>query len=303
MIVQYDKVSGNDLIVEVSEIVAGSAATDIMQSPFDVTVFPNVTNAAYTTAFGPGLVYGVTGVTSKFRIQAKDAYGNNRLNSQPRDIFKVHAFISSMDFDQVGAAVEGHVVYAGDDLNGGAYDVEFTPTLSGLYTIAVMHGDFLEVQNISTSWSSVSAQSGYFTLTFGPCNNTIPCPRTKQIAWNANGDELKEALQVLPGIGDIAVTFTQTSDLLNSAWAVTFLSACDFPQIGFFEGTVPIRISTIQDGRCSMIKSTNQSLSFPYANTQLVEQVQTVTVGCSTAPTTPCIFELFFPWGNNNTIS
>jgi hypothetical protein len=88
---------------------------------------------------------------------------------------------------------------------GGTYDVAFTPVIQGDYTVLVMLGHTLEVQNISTAWASLAQRAGYFTLSYGDCGNTVPCPRTKQLAWNSDGEAVRSALAELPGIGEIEV--------------------------------------------------------------------------------------------------
>ena len=65
---------------------------------------------------------GVTGVTSNFTIQSKDAYGNNKLASQALDIFKVHAFIPDRDYDTASMPVDGTVTSSGRDAAAGWQD-------------------------------------------------------------------------------------------------------------------------------------------------------------------------------------
>jgi len=101
---------GNNFGTKVSQIQAGAPSRGIIDSPFKLTVAPNNTDAGFTTAYGQGLFYGVTGVTSKFTIQSKDRWGNNRLHNQTQDIYKVHAFIANRDYDDVSTAVEGTIV-------------------------------------------------------------------------------------------------------------------------------------------------------------------------------------------------
>jgi hypothetical protein len=251
-------ITGNSMIHRVTTILHGRDASDIIDSPFTMFTSPDTTNAAYTTAYGQGLVYGVTGTTSKFTIQSKDAWGNNKLDSQDRDIYKVVAFIADRDFDDDRIAVDGTVMYSGDADFGGKYDVEYTPVISGEYTVSVMLGEQVEVQNISTTWSSLSQRSGYFTLSYGICTLVKPCPVTKRLSWDSTGDVIEKALEELAGVGDVTVTFSQTTDLMNSAWLVTFNTACDMLEIFVHEGTVPINIVTIEQGTCSIIKAAEE---------------------------------------------
>jgi hypothetical protein len=265
---------GNELTVRVTEKQKGSPAEDIIGSPFTLTIYPNITNAAFTNAYGEGLFYGVAGISSNFRIQSKDAYGNNRLFSQDLDIYKVHAFIPSADYDSTDVTVDGIVTYNNDSCFGhcgGVYDVVFTPKISGTYTICVMLGNKLEIQNITTSWNSSYDRKGYFTLSFGECNELYPCKVSKQIAWNADGAAVKEAVESLPGVGKVEVTFSHTSDYKNFAWSIKYLTACDIPQLNLGkDSTVPVKIETAQNGECSMISTTpDKNMAFPFANNYL----------------------------------
>jgi hypothetical protein len=219
---------GNGVQTHVSELVKGGASLQISNAPFTLSVMPNVTNAAYSTAFGSGLVTGITGETSKFRIQAKDSFGNNKLHSQGLDYFHVHAFIADRDLDDEFSFVDGSVSYissdsslnwmdnrnmtcsdyvklpyapngvclseacgcgASENINnigdsssgmpadqaccgcqsscGGLYEATFTPYLSGQYSVVVLQATSLEVQNISTHWTSAGMRSGSFQIWSG----------------------------------------------------------------------------------------------------------------------------------------
>jgi hypothetical protein len=290
-------VTGNSMIHRVTTVTHGRQASHIIDSPFTMFTSPDVTNAAYTTAYGQGLVYGVTGVTSKFTIQSKDAWGNNKLDSQERDIYKIVAFIADRDFDDDFIAVDGSVSYSGNKDFGGTYDVEFTPVISGEYTISVMLGEVLEVQNISTGWTSLADRSGYFTLSYGVCTDINPCPVTKRLAWDATGEDVEQALEELAGVGDVSVTFSQTTDLMNSAWLVTFNAACDMNTIFVHEGNVPIQIDVIEEGECSVIKAAEEDsiMTYPFVNMALVrEEQQLVVDATSCGGGVSCTFAMSF---------
>lgn len=87
---------GAHLAVNVKEIVQGMASTAVGGSPFKLIVLPNSTDAQYSVAYGMGLSNVSAGQLARFTIQSKDAFGNDRLASQSRDIYRVHAFNPQM---------------------------------------------------------------------------------------------------------------------------------------------------------------------------------------------------------------
>ena len=95
---------------------------------------------------------------------------------------------------------------------GGNYAVRYTPRRSGHYTLAVMQGRLLEVQNIT---ADVSARNGYFTLQYGPCIRGVVCSKTVRLAWNINGPQMQEALQAIPGVGSVQVEISFILDFLK----------------------------------------------------------------------------------------
>jgi hypothetical protein len=343
-------VNGNDLKVIVTEITAGSAAQNIVSSPFTLAVAPAVASAGYTTAFGPGLTVGETGSIGNFKLQSKDAYGNNRLGTQAPEVYRVHAYLPQSDRDLNASSIEGQVTYASvdrpvgwvdkdgascdsyaglldarrgecssgvncgcgasDNVNyigvgssglsadqacctcrgdcGGQYNVSYLPTRSGVYTVAVMLGTKLEVQNIT---ADISARTGYFILQFGSCEIGTVCMQTKRLAWSTDGAGMQDALQVLPGIGEISVLHTKTSDRKLAAWVVSFNTACDIdPIVSITGGTLPVVITQSVAGACSMVSAESTTIPFPYVNTILINEVQDVTVVCSST----CTFTLSF---------
>lgn len=76
--------TGDAAQVSVVETLRGRAEVAISGSPSTVKVDPAQTSAAKSTAYGPGLVFGEAGQVSRFTIQAKDAYGNDREETQGR---------------------------------------------------------------------------------------------------------------------------------------------------------------------------------------------------------------------------
>ena len=285
-------VEGNELLVEVMEVQAGQAAAEIAQSPFALTVMPNTTSAAYSEAYGQGLTQGTTGATSVFSIQAKDAQGNNKYDSQGSDTFRVHAFLPQLDYDTPFSSVDGSPVVTlgtGD----GSYNASFTPILSGQYTVAVMLATQFEVQNIT---ADVSARAGSFVLQYGACRLGQPAPgcvTTHRLAWNVDDVGMAAALSALPGIGMVNVTYTRTTDYRTAAWAVTFLDACDKEPLIVVDSSVPaLTVVTTSSGMCSMVggipTDTTKHQDFPYTNPVMVGEKQLVASTCYVTTNPSC---------------
>lgn len=270
-------VTGNAMNYSVSELVMGQPAIDIAGSPYTVQVLPNVTSAAFSTAYGPGLISGFTGVAATFSIQSKDAYGNNRLDSQTLDTYLVHGFIASEPFGSTESSVDGIVTY----ISGGAYNATYTPFKSGVYTIATLLSTQLEVQNITVSYSTISSRAGYFVLSYGFCTDLSSCNTTGRLGFDVSPDALQAAIEALPGAGPVAVSYSQTSDYLDAAWTVTFLEPCDKLPLSIVETTLSVNTTTVAEGACSHIYTSNTSMGFPYVNTYLVEEVQQLSVNFS----------------------
>ena len=110
---------------------APSGGAGIDGTPHFVVVSPAEADAGQTTAHGRGLVLGETGAISRFVIQAKDAYGNDRDGAQDLSRFVVAAYDPTA---ASGETVPGTVTSKG----AGSYDVSFAPTASGVYTVAVL---------------------------------------------------------------------------------------------------------------------------------------------------------------------
>lgn len=285
-------VSGNALQSGVSELTAGSSAVDIVGSPFTLNVIPNVTQAAFTTAYGQGLVEGVTGVQSEFVIQSKDGYGNNRLDFQAQDIYRVHVFLAHQPFGSSVASIDGVVSYSGN----GTYTVDYTPTEIGVFTVTPLLAVQLEVQNLTAFWPMSSVRAGYFRLTYGICgsNGGGACTYSQKLSYDSSADAVQSVISSLPGVGPVQVSYAVSTDYLSAAWTVTFLSACDMLPLTIYESSFNITAATVQQGTCSHISTTsNVSLPFPYVNSILVNEVQLVslnTTACNGAPS--CSFSL-----------
>ena len=153
--------TGNELLVEVTELQAGQPSTDIAGSPFALNVVPSTTDASFSVAYGRGVMQGTTGMPSAVYLQSKDGYGNNRLDGQAADTYRVHAFVPTLPYANANARTEAAVVSTG----GGGYNASFTPLASGVYTVVPVLGSVLEVQNIT---ADVSARSGSFILQVRP---------------------------------------------------------------------------------------------------------------------------------------
>ena len=102
-------------------------------SPFSLTVAPGVAVGSMSeaqsdlTAVVDSLANAVAGQTGYFKVQAKDAYGNNLL--QGGDDVAVNVFLASAPTQSYHAAVQ--------DLGAGLYSVIYTIPIVGTYTIAV----------------------------------------------------------------------------------------------------------------------------------------------------------------------
>lgn len=293
IVIDASAVTGNALVARSTEITKGVAALNIAGSPFSLTVAPNTTSSSFSTAHGQGLVRGVTGVTSSLTIQSKDAYGNNRLDSQTRDTYRVRAFIAQEAFGRVDAYADGVVAYAGE----GSYGVTYRPIMSGAYTVAIMLADALEVQNVTATWASLASRGGYFVLSYGPCPLAAPCATTSRLSHDTSASALKLALELLPGVGVVDVQYTLASDHLSAAWLVTFRSACDMLSLTVVDTSIAsLNIASPTQGVCSHVSATlNGTLPFPFVNSLLVQEVQGLSVNASScASLSSCSFAMTF---------
>jgi len=185
---------GNEAIVEIAEETVGVKASSIVSAPYTTVVDPNDTDAPYTTAYGRGLVAGTAGETASFTIQSKDAWGNDRLDSQGLDMYRVWAF-DPTEAPENSTGVEGVVTY----LQDGAYQVTYVPTRYSLHTIAVMKAEDLEVQVLNLTFASKKAARGTFTLTLGE-------EESSPLAWDSSAADVSLALEDLANVASIEVS-------------------------------------------------------------------------------------------------
>ena len=154
-LMEYDDVAlrGNGAAVYIRETTKGVESKHISGSPFFINVLPNRAEPSTTIAYGEGLVGAIAGRLGAFTIQAKDVHGNNRIDSQPREVFQVDIFQPGvpprypfMTGEKIGAVarrtfintqqpihIMGNVSYIGN----GDYEVVYYPEVSGRYTIAI----------------------------------------------------------------------------------------------------------------------------------------------------------------------
>jgi hypothetical protein len=233
---------GNNASIAVTEVTKGRPPLHVEGSPFFVHVATNDTHPPTSTAFGQGLHSGVTGETSKFTIQSKDDFGNDRTDDQSADHFLVVPFLADEDYDVFESktsfapdrTVRTHLPPTATVAAGGSgtYDVEFVPTISGDYTVAVLVALKRERQRVVTSFptSNPKRREGSWTLMLrhsgagvGPGSgaaDSLHIPETalvetSALAWDATAENVKQALLDLGGVcgSDISV---ERSDLTHS---------------------------------------------------------------------------------------
>ena len=187
---------------------------------------------------------------------------------------------------------------------GGLYRGVYIPTQSGVYTVVVMMANKLEVQNLTVTWSNLASRTGYFSLSYGVCSVRAACIKTKNLAWDVNGPELKEAIESLPGVGEVDVTYSVASDKLSASWTITFLTACDLDDLILYASSIPtMSINTIHQGTCSHVGATTNStasIGTPFVNQLLVEEKQTIGISYTGAS---CSFKLNFRGAETSSLS
>jgi len=223
------ELTGNGAKLTVAHTTLGSDVQPISGSPFTVVVVPDRTNPTTTTALGEGLVAAVTGREAVFTIQAKDIHGNDRLDTQTRDVFSVDVFqpgeiptYAWSSGELVGAIprrrftatkdvihVTGAVSYNGD----GSYLVKYTPYVAGTYTIAINMQTKAEIQQVEVAFTGENDRQGTYTLSMGCVTEPIAVPcvanTTAPIAWDATAEDVKAALEAMDTItGSIVIDRT-----------------------------------------------------------------------------------------------
>mmetsp|Transcript_34887 Transcript_34887/g.82189 ORF Transcript_34887/g.82189 Transcript_34887/m.82189 type:complete len:5981 (-) Transcript_34887:63-18005(-) len=103
-------------------------SADVSNSPYAVTVKPDVTDWAVSTMTGEALTVASAGITSEFTIQSYDTWGN--IKTSGGDQYLAH--ISSVG----GGVFEGTVT----DVTDGTYTVAYTPEQQGIYDMKVYLG-------------------------------------------------------------------------------------------------------------------------------------------------------------------
>jgi hypothetical protein len=206
--------TGTAINVKVAEVARGRGNTHIDGSPFYPKVHPAPTHPRRTIAYGPGLTFGEAGQESRFTIQSKDDYGNDREEDQGRDVYRVVAFQPSNS----AAEYEATVTYIRD----GTYACEFIPEWSGQYTVAVIMRTRAEIQLVTTSFINGQQRGGTFSL-FHYGKSTVP------LAWDASASSVETALEALGTAGDLHVTRKEKlGDSGNNPgfeYSVTFVNA------------------------------------------------------------------------------
>jgi hypothetical protein len=223
------ELKGNNASIAVTEVTKGRPPQHIHGSPFFVHVASNVTHAPTTTAFGRGLYAGTTGEVSSFTVQAKDDYGNDRTDDQEIDHWLVVPFLADFNYDEFEgqSPPSFEVAYEGN----GQYGVDFTPVLSGDYTIAVLHAELREKQRVTTrfpsaspirregTWSLILHQVGGGVMSGSGLADSLHRSETArvetlQLAWDASADAVRQAILALGVVGS-EVTVVR-SDLTHS---------------------------------------------------------------------------------------
>ena len=132
LLTPVDNLSRSDLgLVIVEEIIKGKLVQSITGFPRIIDVAPGITEPVLTKAFGRGLEFATAGKIASFEIQAKGGYGNNRMENQEKDVFKVILY-PELDKTEEYATSEGMIAYESD----GKYKVNFIASKSGYHTIA-----------------------------------------------------------------------------------------------------------------------------------------------------------------------
>lgn len=207
-----DGLEGNAAGVIITEEVAGQDTMDIGGSPVTISVVPNKADAGESTAWGRGLYEATAGEMATFTVQARDAYLNNRLDSQNHSVFLAVAFAADADPSDA-PPVYGTVEPLGD----GTYNVSYTPTYSDTYVLAVLMSTVVETQTVSFVFDSDAEASGHFTLKAGDgTQQTLP------ISYDATAEMVASALSAMNAIGPVEVSREVTSVTSGPAsWSYT----------------------------------------------------------------------------------
>lgn len=290
-----DSLGGNAAGVTVVQEVQGQDAMDIGGSPVTVSVVPNVADAEKSTAWGRGLVEATAGKNASFVVQARDAFRNNRLDSQDSSVFLAVAFAPDADPNDI-SPVYGTVAPLGD----GLYNVSYTPTYADSYVLAVLMSTVVETQEFSFVFTSDADASGRFTLkTANGAHETAP------ISYDATADMVASALSAVEGIGLVEVTREVTSVTSGTAswsYTVSFVSVVgDVGQLSVgYDDLVGLSgipsAATVVDGEASHIKTDTASPA------SLISEIQVVRISSASAVTADT-FTLSFKGHTTATLS
>ena len=293
----------------------GVPEQSIRGAPFPLVVEPNDAAAAWSTAYGRGLVHGTAGEVSRFTIVAKDAWGNTRFDAQPRSKFRVLAFAEDTTIHSEGGwyranaagvletptAVVGQVTYAG----AGEYAVEFTPKASGPTTVAVAMQEAVEVQAITWNASAPAQLDAHDE--HGGIVLSIAGRDTDEIAWDSSAEDVAAAIGGL-GWGEVEVSrgiFKGTDELrmydaaalrglqidnAHYVYSVTFADYVgDVPKLEVLEPRggsdrvdwdQGVTTKEVVKGSFGVVKASDAwpVRARPWVNDQLVREVQVVRV-------------------------
>ena len=143
-----------DVTMGGSHIYCGFGAAEKC-SPFAVVVEPGPTSHETTVATGPGLSSAVAGVVSAFNIQARDTYGNDRLeggDASSIEVVLTHAVS--------GAAFVAVVADGGD----GTYGVTYTVLEAGEYAVSATYNGLAFLTKGDGTFDPATVQCAHWDL-------------------------------------------------------------------------------------------------------------------------------------------
>ena len=278
---------GNQAQLEITKETTGVKASSIVSAPYTTVVDPNDTDAPYTTAYGRGLVAGTAGETASFTIQSKDAWGNDRRDSQDADLYRVWAFYPA-EAPENSTGVEGTVTYLAD----GAYQVDYVPTRYGKHTVAVMKAEELEVQVLTLEIPSKKEASGTFTLALDGVESAA-------LAWDSSASDVSLALEDMANVASVDVSRfgmspssitsdpNRPSDKYENAYiySITFTSNVGDVNLMSVNTTLMAgtgTMDTAQQGTMSHIKCAENKnftdMEGPWVNPELITERQVVRI-------------------------
>ncbi|CAM9130727.1 unnamed protein product, partial [Phaeothamnion confervicola] len=245
MTADTSELEGAGAAVFVTAIAVGRPALDVTGSPAVAKVTPAAADAARTTAWGGGLYFSVTGDNATFYIQAKDAYGNNRLSSQPAEAFQVVVFAPDADPNATPAA-------AADAASaGGLYAVTYNATYASNHVVAILMRTAVEVQQVRLAFLQPRLATGSFRLGLGGA-------WTSELAHDSTADAVAEAVAALPGVSSASAELLTFTD--GHAYSISFDGVIgDVPEMAVTAGKLSSGASatatTLVEGTAAHIKT------------------------------------------------